>query len=346
MNETAAHDTVLVTGGSGYLAGWMIAGLLDRGFRVRATLRDLARQADVARAIASAAGDTGDRLAFAQADLLSDAGWADATAGCRYVIHVASPMGQPASNDADLIGPAVDGTLRVLAAASASGVERVVCTSSGFAAQPRTVAGERQPLADETVWGDPDEKGTGNYARSKILAERAAWDFMETRGGGMTLSTILPGLILGPTMTRTPSPSLELVARLLNGKIAALPDVGFCVTEVRALVDLHICAMTHPSAANQRFIGAGDFMWFAEIADAIRDALPDRAAGIARKRVPDWMIRLSALVQKDARFLVPMLGKRREFDSGKAAALLQWTPTPSRTAVVGCARSLVAHGAV
>lgn len=344
MSDIEGENVVLVTGGSGYLAGWMIVGLLRKGFSVRTTLRELGKQAVVRGAIEKQVGGVGDRLSFAKAELRRDEGWMQAMQGCRYVVHVASPMGQADPKGTDLVGPAREGTLRVLKAASASGVDRVVCTSSGFAAQARTVHGGMQPVADETTWTDPDEKGMSEYARSKILAERAAWEFIRSDTSGMTLATILPGLILGGAMTKTVSPSLEIVARLLAGKVPALPHVGFCMTDVQDLVELHIRAMTSPDAANQRFIGVGDFLWFSEIANTLKKAFPDRSDRIPTKRVPNWLMRLSALFKDEARFMLPMLGIRREFDASKAAMLLQWTPRPSRDAVVRCATSLIDRG--
>ncbi|TWI43723.1 nucleoside-diphosphate-sugar epimerase [Pseudoduganella flava] len=346
MIDVESKDLVLVTGGTGYVAGWMIAGLLRNGYRVRTTLRDPGKQGAVKKAVEGAVGDTGNRLTFATADLLRDDGWTGAADGCRYVVHVASPMGQGASRGTDLVGPARDGTLRVLRAAAAAGVERVVCTSSGLAARTPTVPGERQPLADENTWTDPAEPGLDEYARSKVLAERAAWDFIRGDKSGMTLTTVLPGLIVGAAMTRHVSPSLELVARFITGKVPAIPHVGFSITDVHDLVDLHIRAMSHPAAANQRLIAAGDFLWFADIAQALREAFPDRAHAIPKRRLPDWIMRASALFSAEARFMVPLLGKRREFDTGRTAQLLQWRPAPSRDAVIRCARSLVENGIV
>jgi dihydroflavonol-4-reductase len=345
VSDVENEDEVLVTGGGGYVAGWMIVELLRNGYRVRATLRDLGRQGEVRAAVQAQVGAAAGRLVFVQADLLREDGWAAATAGCRYVMHVASPMGQGAPKGTDLVGPARDGTLRVLRAASASGVERVVCTSSGFAARTPAVAGEKQPVADERTWTDPVQKGLDEYARSKVLAERAAWEFIRADQSGMTLTTILPGFIVGAAMGRL-SPSLELVARLLTGEVPALPRVGFSMTDVHDLVDLHIRAMRHPAAANQRLIAAGDFLWFADIAQALRDAFPDRARTIPARRLPDWIVRVAALFREEARFMVPMLGRRREFDTGRAAELLDWRPRPSREAVIDCARSLVEQGLV
>ncbi|WP_419806680.1 NAD-dependent epimerase/dehydratase family protein [Terriglobus sp.] len=221
MSITPKSETVLVTGGSGYVAGWMIVGLLRQGYRVRATLRSLGREDQVRAAIARQV-HADDRLEFFAADLLSDAGWDEAVYGCDTVFHVASPMGQGEPN-ADLVRPARDGTLRLLRAASKHQVRRFVYTSSVVAAQAPSIAGEVQPRTDETTWTDAQQKGLSEYARSKTLAEKAAWDFIQQDSSGMTMATILPGMILGPVMAESVSGSLELIYRLLKGKVPALP---------------------------------------------------------------------------------------------------------------------------
>ncbi len=344
-NAVTNRETVLVTGGSGYLAGWMIAGLLRDGFSVRATLRSLKKQNDV-RAAVTRQVDPEDRLSFVAADLMSDEGWNDALAGCEYAVHVASPMGQGAPKGTDLAGPAREGTLRVLKAAAANGVRRVVCTSSTIASQPPPSPAGGQPRGDESMWTDTGRNGTGEYARSKVLAERAAWEFIEKDTSGMTLATVLPGMILGPVMTKSVSGSLEIVSRLLNGKAPALPNIGFSISDTQDIVDLHKKAMTSPAAANQRFVGTGDFLWMSEIAELLREQFPAYKAKIPKRRLPDLIVRLAAPFQEEARFILPMLGKRKEFDSSKAAALLQWRPRRSTEAVIDCARNLIEGGLV
>lgn len=334
-----------MTGGTGYLAGWVIVGLLREGYEVRATLRNLHKQSEVRTAINEQV-DSLDRLSFVAADLLRDEGWMTAMTGCQYVLHVASPMGQGAPKGTDLVGPARDGTLRVLKAAAASGIERVVCTSGGFASQTPAIPGEMQPLANEDTWTNSEEKGLSEYARSKILAERAAWEFVKKDMSGMTLATVLPGMILGPAMNKSVSGSLEFISRLLTGKLPGLPRIGFGISETQNLVDLHLRAMTSPAAANQRFIGVGDFLWISDIAEILRKQFPDRSAKIPSRQLPDWILRLSALFQEEARFMAPMLGKRREFDTRKTSSLLQWHAKPSREAVIECAKSLIDQGLV
>jgi len=257
------------------------------------------------------------------------------------VLHVASPMGQGEPKGTDLVSPARDGTLRVLKAAARNGVHRVVYTSSSIAAQAQSVPGEIQPRTDEHTWTNPEEKGLSEYGRSKTLAERAAWDFVEHDTSGMELATVLPGMILGPVMTDSISGSVEVIARFLTGRVPANPRIGFSITGIRDLVDLHLKAMTSTDAANQRFVGVGDFLWMADMARILRDRFGPTATKVPTRRLPDLIVRLAALFQEEARFMAPMLGKRREFDASKAANLLHWYPRSSSDSVIACAESLI-----
>lgn len=283
------------------------------------------------------------RLTFHTADLTHDAGWRAAVQGCDFVVHVASPMGQGAPRGTDLVGPAREGTLRVLKAAAQTGVRRVVLTSSTVAAMR---VGKATASSDETVWTDLASRGVSEYARSKTLAELAAWDFVHASGQPMTLSTILPGMILGPVMTKSVSGSVELVSRMLTGRVPALPRIGFSIVDVRDLVDLHLLALRAPAAAGQRFIAAGDFMWMTDIARLLREELGARASRVPRRALPDFVLRLAALFQEEARFMAPMIGQRTEFDVSKGARLLGWHPRSSMQAVMASANSLIGKGLV
>lgn len=335
-------DLVLVTGGTGYVAGWTIVELLRRGFGVRATLRDAGKEAAV-RTDVAAQVEAIDRLSFCVADLTRDDGWPAAARDCRYVLHVASPMGQGLPRNTDLLTPARDGTLRVLRAASSAHVERVVVTSSVVASLPPP--GTNAP-ADETCWTDVGAKSVDNYTRSKTLAERAVWDFVAEAKDGPQVTTILPAMIQGPVMTNAVSGSVEIVSRLLSGKVPAIPDIGFSIVDVRDLVALHIDAMLAPEAAGERFVASADYLRLAEIADVLRTRLGARASRVPKRRMPDFVIRLAALFQEDARFIAPKLGLRQEFSSAKAAKLLDWHPRPARDSIIDAAESLLARGLV
>jgi nucleoside-diphosphate-sugar epimerase len=242
---------VLVTGGAGYLGGWCVVRLLQGGWDVRATVRDLAREAEL-RAAISTEVDPGERLDVVRADLMSDAGWAEAAAGCDYVLHVASPFPATAPSDPEeLIRPAREGTLRVLRAAVAAGVRRVVVTSSvaaiayGHGAERYTASATPMTEAD---WTNIDGPHVSAYAKSKTLAERAAREFIAREGGATELVTVNPSGIFGPTLGRDIGTSLIIVERLLKGSMPGLPRLGFQVVDVRDTADLHVTVMTAEGA--------------------------------------------------------------------------------------------------
>lgn len=330
---------VLVTGGSGFVAGWCIVELLRRGHVVRATLRDPARAPAVRAAIASA-GVATDALGFVTADLTVDADWDAAVAGCDHVLHVASPLGDVAADPrADLTAPARDGTLRVLRAACAAGVRRVVMTSAAAAA--RVPLGSTA-VSDETVWPDPADPRFDAYRRSKILAERAAWDHMAAHGGRTQLTTILPGAVFGPALSTAQLGSLQVLRRLLDGKPGALPRLGFWVVDVRDLAELHVRAMTEPAAAGERFLATGEFQWFSDLAATLRSRLGADAARVPTRVLPDFAVRVLARFKPELRMLTSELGRTNPVTADKARRVLGFAPRPVATTLVDAARSLLA----
>ena len=332
-------NTVLVTGGTGFVAGWTITELLKRGYEVRTTIRDIAKAEQVQNAVKKA-GVVTDHLSFAVADLTKDEGWNEAAAGCTYVLHVASPLGNEAPRDLDaLVAPARDGTLRVLKAAVKAGAKRVVMTSSGAAATP--LARKKLKVADETIWTDPNDPAINAYRKSKVLAERAAWDFMKEHGGKTEFTTILPAGIFGPVLTKSGLGSVQLIQGLLKGSPSAIPHIGFNIIDVRDVAAIHIMAMTAPEAAGERFIAAGQFMWMDDVAAILRDKLGDRAAKVPMKSMPSFIVRLLALFSARLRGIVPNLDRSLSFSSEKAHRLLGFTPRPAVETVVDCAESLL-----
>ncbi|HEY2071867.1 MAG TPA: NAD-dependent epimerase/dehydratase family protein [Rhizomicrobium sp.] len=327
-------ETVLVTGGTGFIGGWCIVELLKRGYAVRTTMRDPSKEAAV-RAIVAAGGASAERLSFCIADLMNDFGWDAAVAGCDRVLHVASPLGGNAAPDA-MLAAARDGTLRVLQAAIRAGVKRVVMTSAAAAA--RTPMRSRK-VSDETVWANPAEKRFDGYRRSKILAERAAWDFMA--GKSMEFTTILPGAVFGPVLSNEAMSSVQIVAGLLQGRPAAIPKLGFWIVDVRDLADLHIRAMIAPEAADQRFIATGDFMWMIDIAKTLRARLGKRAAKVPTRVLPNAVARLLALFSPQLKALAPELGRRNDVTSAKARRMLGFAPRPAADTLADCAESVL-----
>lgn len=329
--------TVLVTGGSGFLGGWCVAELLRRDYRVRTTVRDLGREAQVRAAVASQV-DPGDRLTVLAADLTRDEGWAQAAEGCDYVLHVASPFPPAQPKDPDeLIVPAREGTLRVLRAGLDAGVERVVVTSSVAAV---IGAAPSSKVVTEEDWNDPDDTTQSPYARSKTIAERAAWNLARERGETQRLATVCPSAILGPLLGDARSFSLQLIERLLGG-LPGVPRIGYGIVDVRDVADLHVRAMTTPQAGGERFIATESFLWMSEIAAILREHLGDAAAKVPTRSIPDLLVRVMALFDPSVRSVVGQLGKKTELSNEKARTRLGWSPRPAETTIVDCARSLV-----
>ncbi|HEY5796897.1 MAG TPA: aldehyde reductase [Bosea sp. (in: a-proteobacteria)] len=337
---------VLVTGGSGFLAGHCILALLAAGHNVRTTLRSPQREAGLRAALAAAGIDPGARLEVMMADLMEDDGWAGAMAGCRHVLHVASPL--PAAvpkHEDELIRPAREGTLRVLRAAHAAGVERVVLTSSFAAIGYGKVL--TRPYS-ESDWTDPSLPGLAAYPKSKTLAERAAWEFVDGEGAGLELAVVNPVGIFGPLLGPDLSASTLLVRSMLEGRLPALPRLMFGVVDVRDVADLHLRAMTDPAAAGERFLAAaGDFLTMQEIAWALRDRLGPAASKVSTRVLPDWLVRFVARFSAAARqAATPELGRTKNASSAKARAMLGWEPRPAAEALAATGESLIRLGLV
>jgi nucleoside-diphosphate-sugar epimerase len=334
---------VLVTGGSGFVAGHCIAQLLAAGHEVRTTVRNLGRETDIRAMVKQGGAEPDARLSFVPADLTGDAGWAAAVAGCEHVLHVASPFPARAPrHEDDLIVPARDGTLRVLRAARDAGVRRVVLTSSfaaiGYGHPPRAT-----PF-DETVWTDTTGEVSA-YVKSKTLAERAAWDFVAAEGGRLELAVVNPVGILGPVLGGDYASSVLMVRRLLDGEIPALPRLMFGIVDVRDVADLHLRAMTDPAAKGERFLAvAGDFISVAGVAAALNTWLGARGKRVTTRELPSWVVRAAALVSKEARAAVPDLGKTKNATSEKARRVLGWAPRSREEAIVATADSLARLG--
>jgi nucleoside-diphosphate-sugar epimerase len=337
-------STVLVTGGSGFIASHTILQLLSAGHKVRTTVRNLGREAQVRAMLKTGGADPGNQLSFVAADLMSDAGWPAAASGCEYVLHMASPFPSEVPKDEnELIVPAREGALRVLRASRDAGVKRVVLTSS-FAAigygHP-----QRQGPFDEKDWTDPTQPDVMPYTKSKTLAERAAWDFIQSDGAGLELAAVNPVGVFGPVLGPDYATSIMIIQRMLDGAVPGLPRISFGVVDVRDVADLHLRAMTHPSVNGERFLAVtGDFMWLIEIAQFLKANLGEKARRVPTRQLPDWLVRLARFKDSAVKQIIPELGKLKNATSEKAQTMLGWSPRSREDSILATAESLIALG--
>lgn len=335
---------VLVTGATGFVAGHVIAELLEHGYAVRATVRDLGATGKRAHLV-ELADRTGGELEFTQVDLDRDDGWAAAVAGCAAVMHVASPFPTtPPDDERELIDTAVEGTLRVLrACAAADGVRRVVLTSSTAAIG---YGHAEQALRTEADWTVVERSAA--YQKSKTLAERAAWDFVGNLpvGGAFELVVVNPGMVLGPVLSEATSTSHEPVRRLLARDMPGSPRVGWAPVDVRDLAVAHRLALETPEAAGNRYICAGEHLGMADIARILAEEFGPRGFRVPTRQLPDWVVRSVALFDKGVRLTIPMLGRTERFSAEKAGRELGWSMRPVRETVLDTAESLLQHGIV
>lgn len=333
-------DRVLLTGISGFLGGHVALQLLNAGYTVRGSLRNLGKADKVRDTLAKAGADI-SRLEFVALDLMDDAGWREAAEGCRYVQHTASPFVLEIPADKmELIGPAVEGTTRALNAANAAGAERIVLTSSMAAIAYGHDKTRTAPFTADD-WTDLNGRGVNFYQESKTLAERRAWEIMEQAGRREALATINPSGIFGPLLDEDPGTSAILIQRLLNGSVPALPRIPITIVDVRDVAAAHVAAMTAPAAGGRRFPMGERTLFFKQVADLLAERYPQKR--IPRRQMPDWAVRLYGLFDRDVRGNLGELGLAKQLDSTGAVALLGRKLTPAPEAVLATAETLLAH---
>ena len=333
--------TVFVSGGSGYIAGFLIRQLIDAGWMVHTSIRDLAKEGAV-RATLSV--DNSKLKVFA-ADLMSDAGWAEAMAGCSHVAHVASPLPTDAPKHEDeLIVPARDGALRALKAAKAAGIKRFVMTSS-MAAIAYGHGGAKSVFT-EADWTDPTSPDAYAYVRSKTIAERAARDWVAAEGGDMEFCTVNPSLVLGPLQSGDFSTSLEAIKKLLEGSMPGMPNLGFGIVDVRDVADMHLRCLTAPNMAGERFICSGPFLMMDQVAAILREGLGPQARKVPKLKLPNWLVRIAARFDPLIGQVIGELGKRRESPPVHAREVLGWVPRPAAESILDTARDMIRLGIV
>ncbi|KAM3420679.1 hypothetical protein BST61_g3934 [Cercospora zeina] len=348
-------DTILITGGTGFLASHCILQAIQAGYTVHATVRSRDRMDQVRQSLRNGGATLAQvkNVKFFEADLLEDEGWEGACQGCGYVLHTATPVPKAEPKDEnDLIIPAREGTLRVLRAAKKVGtVKRVVLTSSATA----VISGHDVKPSGKT-WNEEDWTILDNrkvpvtaYAKSKTLAERAAWDFIEKENSGMQLASVLPYLVFGPILDAHVPSSVEVLMLLLNGKVLGIPHLPISIADVRDVADLHLRAMIRPNAAGQRFMATSDdqVVWVQDMVDILREGLPEaQTKKLPIRALPNLLLRLVGFFDAKTRLIVPYLGIAMPISNSKAKTALEWNPRTAKEALLASAESLKKHGKV
>ena len=346
MGNDNGETCVAVTGASGFIGLHCVLALLQAGYRVRGTLRDLAREANLRQALEKHV-ETGSRLEFAAADLLSDTGWEAALKDCTYVLHVASPFPRYVpKHENELIGPARDGALRVLAAANAADVRRVVLTSSMAAIVNGHSHGKsyRYSEKDWTNLGTPIPP----YPKSKTIAERAAWDFMAGLGpdSALELAVINPGMVYGPILEADYGTSGEVVRKIMRRDLPGLPKLGWASVDVRDVAAAHVKAMVAPAAAGQRFCCVGEPVWMSDVARILKKNFAARGYNIPTRVMPNFLVRLVSLIDKSVRLILYELDNLAEVDNSRIKQVLDWQPRSMEEMVTSMGESMIAHKVV
>ncbi len=336
---------VLVTGAGGFVGKWTVIELLRAGFDVRGTVRSDSKAEKVRRAVAQELGeDLLPRLEFVKLDLMRDRGWREAMIGIDAIAHVAAQILAIEPKDPQMvIGPAVEGTERVLRFAVVTGIKRIVMTSS-----IATVGYGHGHTSGKRVYTEDDftnleaMKFTWAYCVGKTKAERAAWAY--ARSEGLSLTTIHPGAILGPALDDDASISLRMVSGLLEGSTPAMPSNGFSVIDVRDVAAMHVAALQQPSSAGHRYLATSDYVPFSQVAEVLRAAYPDRE--ITRKAVPDWIIKLLARFGGPTRQIINDIGNEKHYDRARGEGLLGRPFISGKDAILATAESVIRLGLV
>ena len=331
-------EKVLVTGATGFIGLHCIKQLLDRGYSVNGTLRSLDRQAEVIDSLER--NNTPTRhLSLFEVDLNRDSGWNSAIRDCNYVLHVASPFVLTDEDEDFFVKPAVEGVQRALKFSKKHNVKKVILTSS-FAAIHETL-NDRQESFNEEDWSNPNKPGISFYAKSKTMAELAAWEFMEMENPDFSLAVINPVLVMGPSLSKDVGTSNSLVKNMINGSVPGTPKIHIGIVDVRDVASAHILAMESSGANDERIIVSEKELWVHEVAAILRDAGFNKTPKVV---FPKWLMKIVALFRKDLALMIPMIGKRRDVSSSKARELLGWKPIKAELSIIDTAQQLKDFG--
>ena len=256
-----------------------------------------------------------------------------------FVIHVASPFpSRPPKTDAEIVEPAKKSVLNILKAGTEAGIKKVVLTSSTGSCMYGV---NKIGFLNENNWTDTTNlKDTTAYYRSKTIAEKSAWDFIENTKNPVRFSSVLPGFVLGPILLDSFGTSVEVVKSFLNAEYPAIPNVGFPSVDVRSIADLHIKAMLSKEADGERFLGVDSYLAFKQISDTLKENYPDKK--IPTRVLPDFIVRFLSIFDTSLKQILIDLGSKRQIKTDKAKKMLDWESIDMQTSIKNTAESLIA----
>lgn len=322
---------VFVTGASGFIAKHIVRELLEKGYEVGASVRSKKRKAEIEALF------PGAKIEYSFLDLTKDEGWDEALKGSDVLMHTASPFPFSEPKDPnDLIRPAVDGTMRAMRAAKVAGIGRVILTSSNAAIYKDAQKSGDAP-SDETNWTTPNDPAVSSYEASKTLAEKAAWDFV-TDNLEIVLTTINPGLVLGPAMDKNYGTSLDIVHQMMTGKLPMVPPVTVPCVDVRDVAMMHVAAIENEAAKGERFSATADNVEFLELGNMVKAADPQAKA--PKRVAPFWMLKMMSLFMRDIKVMMPNIGRNLKVTGAKAEKTFGFNFIPVKDAMAVSVKSI------
>ncbi|RKQ70806.1 nucleoside-diphosphate-sugar epimerase [Litorimonas taeanensis] len=337
-------DTVLVTGISGYIGSHVAAKLLEKGYAVRGSVRNKVKGQRIVDALEEAGSDI-SKLSLVEADLEQDKGWAEATKGCRFIQHIASPFPLEAPSDREALVPAARaGAQRVLEHGFSAGVERIVMTSSlvSMMGQPGR---SKKMIVTESDWSDPEWKPLTAYPVSKTRAELSAWAYTKAQDLTDQLTTVCPGIVLGPDPYQNGGASMGLIKAMFEGDFPRAPKIAYPIIDIRDCASIHVAAMTADKAGGRRLMAAGQTYWLAGIANVLKEAYPT-AEKLPKGEFPNILVRIISLFDDRVKGILPDLGIFHEADYAYVTSMTGVIPRPSKDAILAAAASLIENGEV
>ena len=327
-------EKVLVTGATGYIGLHCIQQLLDQGYAVNGSLRSLERKDEIFESLESNNTST-EHLKLFSFNLNEDDGWDEGMEGCDYLIHVASPIALERKSEDFFVKPAVAGVKRALKFAKKHKIKKVILTSS-VAAIFHGI--ELKEYYDESDWSDPENPSIDHYSKSKTLAEKAAWDFIEAEGKPFEFTVINPALVIGPSLSNDLGESNKAIQMVATGKMPVAVPLQFGYVDVRDVAAAHILAMQKQVSDGERFALAEKDMWYEDVAKVLRENGFDKAPKLS---VPVWAAKILANFSPELKMALPYIGRVRSVKyTSKAKDLLGWNPRPAEESILATANQI------